>query len=323
MAEATEKPARRLEYVATGLIMESEVALRGVDRQSEDYMNLLQSIRKEGVLKPILLREIVQDGVMHYGLIDGLQRFTAAKDSAQIDIPAHIIDIEEADLMQAQIIANLHKVETKPAQYSLQLRRLLSQNPLLTKSELAEQLSTTPKWVDDRLSLTKLHSDIQKLVDSGELRLANAYALAKLPIEEQLEYLDRAITDKTTEFTGLIAQRIKSIRDARRAGKDPDQQQGFAPLARLQRLGDVKDEYDNWSVMSAILKEMNVKTLEDSWKAAITWVLNLDPISIENQKAKYEQKKKEREDSRERAKIEREKQRQEEAVKKQTDLMNL
>ena len=331
MAEtATETPevdevsnGKRLEYVPLSLIVESEVALRGVDKKSEDYLQLSQSVRANGVLEPILVREVKDpSGVLRYGLINGLQRYTASKDAGHTDIPAHIVDIDEADLMQAQIITNLHRVETKPAQYSVQLRRLISQNPLLTMRELANTLSVSTKWLDDRLSLVKLHKNIQKLVDNDELKLANAYALAKLPVDEQLEFVDRALTEKSVEFTGIVAQRVKEIRDAKKQGREP-RDQTFQPVERVQSLGDIKTERASKAVMETILKEVKAESAADGWSAAIDWVLRMDPLSVQQQKATYEQKLQEREANRVKAKEERERKKKEDAAKKQADLMNL
>jgi len=318
-----ETSKRRLDYIPLTLIVESEVALRGVDKKSEDYLQLAQSIRENGVYEPILVREITDpSGVIRYGLINGLQRYTASKDAGHTDIPAHIADISEGDLMQAQIITNLHRVETRPAQYSVQLRRLISQNPLLTMRELANTLSVSTKWLDDRLSLVKLHKNIQKLVDSDELKLANAYALAKLPIDEQLEYVDRALTEKSVEFTGIVSQRCKEIRDAKKQGREP-RAQSFTAVERVQPLSDIKNERAKPSVYITVLKEVSAKTAEEGWKAAIDWVLRMDPLSIKKQKATYEAKLKEREANRKKAKAEREAKKKEDAAKKQADLMNL
>jgi len=322
--EATNAVAnKRLEYVPLSLVIESEVALRGVDKKSEDYLQLAQSVRSNGVLEPILVREIKDpSGVIRFGLINGLQRFTASKDAGNIEIPAHIIEIDDGDLMQAQIITNLHRIETRPAQYSTQLRRLISQNPMLTMRELANTLSVSVKWIEDRLSLTKLHVEIQKLVDGNDLGLANAYALAKLPVDEQLEFVDRAMTEKSVEFTGIIAQRVKEIRDAKRQGREPREQE-FRPLERSQALGDIKAERKSKAVMEAVLAEMKAETAADGWSAAIDWVLRMDPLSVEKQKATYETKLAERELNREKAKADREAKKKQDAVDKQADLMNL
>ena len=315
-------PERKLEYVSMALIKESEVALRGVDRKSDSYLQIAQSVAINGVLEPILVREVVENGVTFYGLINGLQRYTASKDAGLTEIPAHIVNISEGDLMEAQIITNLHRVETKPAEYSKQLRRLISANPMLTMQDLSEKLSTSISWLNQRLSLTKLHKDIQKLVDSDELRLANAYALAKLPLDEQKDFLDRALTDKTNEFTATVASRVKEIKDAKREGREPRAQE-FVPVERAQSLADLKAERSSLKNLKGVLERAKAQTAEDGARLTLDWVLHMDEHSIEEQRAKYEQKKQERLESRERARLEREKREAEAAAAKREDLMAL
>lgn len=317
-----EKRESKLEYISMALIRESEAALRGVDRKNEDYLQLAQSVAVNGVFEPILVREIKEGGATFYGLINGLQRYTAAKDAGLSEIPCHIMDIDESDLMEAQIITNLHRVDTKPAAYSKQLRRLISANPMLTMQDLADKLSCTVSWLNQRLSLTKLHKDIQKLVDDDELKLANAYALAKLPIDEQKEYVDRAMTDKSTEFTAVVANRVQEIKEAKKQGREPRSQE-FVPIERAQTLSDLKLERKTFAQLPKVLKDSGAKTAEEGAKAALDWVLRMDAKSVEEQKAKHEQKAKERKEAQERAKAERERRAKERAAEKQQDLMAL
>lgn len=313
----------RLAHIPLSLIIESEVALRGVDRKSEDYLQLAQSVLKNGVLEPILVREVkAENGSIKYGLINGLQRYTASCDSGLTEIPAHIVEIDDADLMQAQIITNLHRVDTKPAQYSVQLRRLISANPTLTMQDLSKTLSVSVKWLNDRLSLTKLHKQIQDLVDRDELKLANAYALAKLPIDDQINYVDSAMTDSTAVFTASVAQRVKELKDSKRQGREPRTQE-FEPIERVQSLVDLKAERLQPTVMRSVLTATGAQTPEDGWKACLDWVLRMDDASVESQRARFEQKKAERIEAQEKAKIEREERKRQRAAEKQQDLMAL
>lgn len=323
MVDVASGPAR-LENVPLHLIKPSEVALRGVDRRSEQYLAVADSVAKYGVYKPVLLREIKDPngGPSVYGLIDGLQRFTASCDAGLQTIPANIKDIDEANLMEAQIITNLIKVDTKPAQYSDQLKRLLSANPLLTMSELADKLSQSTAWLNDRLSLTKLTPEIQKMVDNDEIKLANAFALAKLPVEDQVNYLDRAQTDPTGQFTALVASRVKDLKEAKAQGREAKPQE-FVAIPRARTLNDLKSELQAGVACSRVLSEMDVKTPEAAFQAALTWAISMDPASVEEQKVKYEQKKKEREEASARLKKEREEKKQRDAAEKQASLLNL
>ena len=65
------------------LIRENPVALRGVDKTLEKYLGLVDSIKEQGVIKPIALQKKTDEetGEQYYILIDGLQRFSAAGDA--------------------------------------------------------------------------------------------------------------------------------------------------------------------------------------------------------------------------------------------------
>ena len=74
--------------VALDKIRENPVALRSVNRDSETYRELVKSIRENGLLSPITVRQT--DGPF-FELIDGLLRFSACKDAGilEIDVVVH------------------------------------------------------------------------------------------------------------------------------------------------------------------------------------------------------------------------------------------
>jgi ParB/RepB/Spo0J family partition protein len=296
---------RRLENIPLNKIRENPVALRSVNRNTEEYHGLVDSIKNHGVLNPINVREVKdpQTNETYYGLVDGLQRFTASGDAGLDTIPAQVVDLEDAEILEAQIITNIHRIETKPVEYSKQLMRILTQNPTLTMSELAKKLSKSDKWLDDRLGLTKLDPKIGSLVDEDKLNLSNAYALAKLPPEEQSNFLDRALSESPQQFVPAVTMRVKEIRDARRQGRAAAPA-GFQPVASLRKVSEIKQAAEDVSVASTLVTQYNLTNPVDAFKMALKWALNIDPNGIEAQKAKDEQRKKEAAVAKEKAKKE-------------------
>jgi ParB/RepB/Spo0J family partition protein len=305
---------KELKVIALDEIMEPEEALRGVDRKSEAYQGLVESIRQDGVMNPITVRDL-GDGV--YGLVDGTQRFNASRDAGLEGIPCHVIDIEEGKLLESQIIANVHKVETKPVEYSKAILKIIESNPLLSREELASTLAKTPSWLSERLGLLKLTEDVAKLVDSNEIKLSNAYALAKLPPEEQADFVDRALTMSPQQFTPTVNARVKEIRDAKRKGKDAGPAE-FQPVAILRGRADIINELENPSLVANLIADCGDKV--EAFQMALKWCLNLDPVSAENQKVKDEERKAERKRQQEKSKLERTRKRAEEAAKKAEEL---
>lgn len=278
-------------------IRENPVALRTVDRQSEAFLGLVESIKAKGFMGAITVREQMDNDTQskYYELVDGLHRFNASKEAGLTEINADVVSLNEDQVLEAQIMANIHKVETRPIEYTQQLKRILTRNPLMTESELAAKLGKSPTWIKERLGLLKITNvEIATLVNEGRISLANAYTLSKLPPEDHAEFVDRAITMKPDEFVPLINARAKEIKEAKRQGADAAPAE-FQPTAYLQKLGDIKAGIDNAAQASSICSANNATTAAQGFQLALKWALHLDTASVAAQKAKDDARKAERE----------------------------
>lgn len=302
-------------------IRENSEALRtAVDKQDTDYLELVDSVKKRGIMNPILVREIKDpaSGDILYGLIDGLHRFNAAMDAGLTEIPAQIGSLKDADLIEAQILANVHRIETKAVQYTKALIKIMSANPLLTMNELASRLSKSNSWLRDRLQLVKLSEPMQKLVDNGDIGLANAYALAKLPPEKQEDLAQQAMSMSPGEFIPIATQAYKAIREARSEGREV-KEEGFVPTPRLQRPATLKEELTAFDKKDFVKSKVGVLILQkfetepdevklkllEAGKIALQFSMHLDPESVAVDKEKYEQRKKERDEDKKKREAER------------------
>jgi ParB/RepB/Spo0J family partition protein len=292
-----------LKVVKVSQIAQNPVALRNVDRQSEGFLGLKDSIAKQGVINPISIRPSKAGSEKPYELIDGLHRFIAACEAGLSEIPAQIIPVTDAQALEVQIIANIHQIKTKPVEYAKQIQRILTFKPLLTISELSASLAVSPTYLNDRLGLLKLDPKIAELVDNNKINLTNAYALAKLPQNEQKNYVQAATTQAPAEFVPAINARCKEIREALRTGKEPAKQE-FEPIARIRKRSELVEELANPKVIKVIVK--GAKNIEDAAYRVLQWTLHMDADSIQIAKAKFDQKVKELEAAKAKRKAERE-----------------
>lgn len=301
--------------VAVSMIRKSDVALRGVQRQSEKYLLLLDSVKKRGVLNSITVREQKDPvtGVVFYGLIDGLQRFTAATDAGLEQVPANVVTMDDAEVLEAQLITNLNRIETKPADVSKHLLRILARNPFMTKLQLAERVSQSLTWVEQRLSLDDLRPEIQELVNAGKIHLTNAYALSKIDPDDQMNFANDAMTEAPKTFVPRMKQRVKETRDAKKSGSDVAAV-GFQPVQYMQKVSDVKKELEEGCpIGKALIVANDATTPEEGFALAIQWMLHFDPASQEEQKRNHEVKEAKRKEEAARAKAEREQKKQKDA----------
>jgi ParB/RepB/Spo0J family partition protein len=304
-----------IETVAIEKIRENPVALRAVNKQSEDYLGIVDSIRRRGFLGSITGRKKKDEAGQEFiEITDGLHRYSAARDAGIKQLPVDILTMDDAATLEAQIMLNVHKVETKPVQYSQQLRRILSMNPLMTEAELAGKLGKSAAWIKERLGLVKLPDKVGQLVDSGKINLSNAYAIAKLPTEEMADWVDRAMTQAPQEFIPAINGRIKEVKDAKRKGLDAADAE-FVPVAHMQKLTTLKQEMEKPAVGPVLLKKHKINDPVAAFNLGVKWALHMDPDSIDAARIKHDEQLRAREEAKAVRRAEREKTKAEEAAK--------
>lgn len=318
------KQPNRVGIIPISKIRQNVVALRPVKKESEDYLNLADSVKKVGVLTPITVREFQNPDnpkEMLYGIINGLQRYNAALDAGLTEIAALITDKEQAEIEEAQIILNAQTIETRPAEYADQIDRLLQRNPTLSIIELAGKLSKSTGWIYKMLGMVKrLRPELKPLVDDKKITLANAVELAKLPLEEQMTWSDKAQTMDTGEFTANVAARVKLIKEERKKGR-AESPPTFEPVPNLRKVAELKNEFTNGAPMVvALLRRQKVTDPEKAAAMAMAWVVRMDPESQVEQREAHKAAEEKRKEEKDKKTIERQKQREDEARKTREDL---
>jgi ParB/RepB/Spo0J family partition protein len=311
-----------LRAIKVANIRPGNIALRAYNPEDKQFQELKDSIKAEGILNAISVRAQTDAETKEefYELIDGRQRFSAAKELGMEEVPAQILDKDDQEVMIAQIIGNAQRVETKPMEYQQQLVKVLLANPTMTEADLATTLHKSPQWIGSILKLEDLHESIKPLVNEGKIVLANAFALAKIkPAEEQLRYLNEAQTQASSEFTGPVLQRAKELRDARRAGKGSSEAK-FTPIPHMRKLNDVKAEIEAPSVATEMVsryreeyKISDVESAKQGFILGVKWAAQVDPVTVAQKEAEFNANKAAAEEAAKKRKQEREAKKAQEA----------
>lgn len=302
--------------VAISDIRPNPVALRSVDRESEAYIQLRDSVADPsiGLLNPINVRErtevVGDETVTYFEIIDGLHRYTACCEAGFETIEINIKDFNETEAHLAQIIGNAMRIETKPVQYTKHLQRIISSNPTWTMNDLAARVHRSPAWLNQRFGLLKLNVQVQEIVDNGDITVSNAVILAKLPHDEQLNFIDSAMTMGTAEFGPLIQNRVKEILKAEKEGKGASKP-SFTPVMRIRKRSELEEELESRVILSSMVTGLNAY---DSAYLALAWSLNVDPVSVEIQKAEWTEKQRRLDDEKKKRTVARAQKKAEEAA---------
>ncbi len=159
-------------------------------RQFEEssLQELAASIRQQGILQPLLVREWQGK----YQLIAGERRLRAAQLAGLRQVPARVIAVNDEQALELTIIENLQREDLNPMEQARAFAQL-SNRFHLSQEQIAEKTGKDRSSVANFLRLLKLDAEIQAMLESGSLSMGHARALASLPAERQIELARKAV----------------------------------------------------------------------------------------------------------------------------------
>ena len=164
---------------------------------AESLQELSQSIAKQGVLQPILVR---RKGA-RFELIVGERRWRAAGQAGLTTIPALVTDHPDDRMLELALVENLQREDLNPLEIAQSYRLLMQANDL-TQESLAEMIGQRRSTVANYLRLLDLPAEVKEAVQNDRLSMGHARALSGLEstelqrkIAEQAEQQDLSVRD--------------------------------------------------------------------------------------------------------------------------------
>ena len=201
----------------------------------EALEELSESIKENGLLQPILVREY---GNGRYQIIAGERRFRASKIAGLSEIPAIILDKDDRKVAEIALIENIQREDLNPIEAATAMKQLMDDYGL-TQEELSERIGKSRSAVANTLRLLSLDGEVIKMVSDGKLSQGHARALVTLPSEAQKKIAKKSIGD------GL------SVRDIEQEVKNY-----FNPPAEKKRIDKLKREADQSAELKDLIARM-------------------------------------------------------------------
>jgi ParB family chromosome partitioning protein len=144
---------------------------------------LAESIRTQGVLSPLLVRPLTDNG---FEIIAGARRYRAAQMAEQSTVPVRIVNLSDAASLEAQLVENLIRSEIHPMEEAQGFRALLDlEEPKYSIEQIAAKVGKSPTFVASRLKLSDLVPAAVEAFYADEIGVGHALLLAKLPANQQ------------------------------------------------------------------------------------------------------------------------------------------
>ncbi len=151
----------------------------------EGLQQLAESIKRHGVLQPIVVRAS-GDG---YQLIAGERRWRAARIAGLSKIPAIVREIDDSNMVQVALIENLQREDLNPIEEALAYRRLMDEFKM-TQEQLSSTIGRSRPAIANAVRLLNLPAEIQRHIE--ENRLSEGHARCLLAVSNETDQLKAA-----------------------------------------------------------------------------------------------------------------------------------
>ena len=156
----------------------------------EKLHELAQSIKENGVIQPIIVR---QSPVIGYEILAGERRYRASLLAGLKSIPAVVKQLSDQEMMIQSIIENLQRENLNPIEEARAYESLVEKG--FTHAEIADKMGKSRPYISNSIRLLSLPEPILSEVENGKLSQAHARSLVGLNKEQQDYFFQRIIQE--------------------------------------------------------------------------------------------------------------------------------
>ncbi|MDB5898930.1 MAG: parB [Ramlibacter sp.] len=163
---------------------------------------LAESIKAQGIMQPILVRQLGEGANSgKYEIIAGERRFRAAKLAGLDSVPVLVRDVPDEAAAAMALIENIQREDLNPLEEAQGLQRLIKDFGL-THEQAAQAVGRSRSAASNLLRLLNLADPVQTMLMAGDIDMGHARALLALERAAQITAANQ------------IAQKKLSVREA-------------------------------------------------------------------------------------------------------------
>ena len=160
----------------------------------EKLSELSDSIRKYGVIQPIVVRPV--NG--KYEIIAGERRYKASMMAGRTTIPAVIVNLSDRDSEEIALLENIQRQQLSPIEEAVSYKRILDMG-YITQDELAKKLGKAQSTIANKVRLLNLDDEVQEALLENKISERHARSLLRLSDKaDQVKMLQRIINERLT-----------------------------------------------------------------------------------------------------------------------------
>ena len=238
---------------------------------NEDLNELCYSIKEKGLLHPIIVR-MIDDGE-GYEIVAGTRRYNACKMLGWRKILSHVVELDNKDAFEVSLIENIHSKNLNPIEEGRAFQDYVTNYGWGGISDLAARLGKSIGYVDRRIRLLDLPTDVVKSLSAGSLSASIGDELLPLKEKEQQSKLAELIKKRK-----LSSRQVRELKTEMKNSDDPydvldfqtkiididaKTQKSFdkaiiAIRVAMNKLASIIEDVDNWTVYEMLLQHKNM-----------------------------------------------------------------
>lgn len=227
---------------------------------------LAESIRAQGIMQPILVRQLAQpravtlpaaDGAgeetatAHYEIIAGERRYRAARLAGLTQVPVLVREVADEAAAAMALIENIQRENLNPLEEAQGIKRLVNEFGL-THEQAAQAVGKSRSAASNLLRLLNLAEPVQTMLMAGDIDMGHARALLALSGAAQI-----------TAANQVVARKM-NVREAERLVRQLSQPQPASAVqeaaqAAPEKSGDVRRVEEELSDLLLAQVQVRVK----------------------------------------------------------------
>lgn len=244
---------KRIEDIDTNLICPNPNQPRKAFEQDK-LEELTESIRKYGVIQPIIVRK---DNDI-YTIIAGERRWRACKNANIKSIPCIVRDIENRNASEIALIENIQREDLNPIDEANAYDYIMDRYGI-TQEEVSNIVGKSRVYVTNIMRLSNLDSYVKEKIVSNEITAGHGRAMLSLSHEKQIL------------MTNLIIKEDLSVRDVEKLVRNEKK-----PKRRVQPEKDKYIAYVEEMLTERFSSKVNIKKNKNRGKIEIEYINNED-----------------------------------------------
>ena len=166
----------------------------------DKLLELVNSIKKNGIIQPIAVREDKVDPG-RYEIVAGERRWLAAQKAGLHEVPIIILDLDDNEALEVAIVENIQRDDLNAVEEAKGYQRL-SDEFGYDHEKIADFMSKSRSHISNTLRLLLLPKDVIAMIEEGNLTAGQARPLIGLVTASQIaeEIVAKKLSARSVEL---------------------------------------------------------------------------------------------------------------------------